>query len=71
MLLQGRVDRALKRQAEQKKKGRRIEEEELVPADIMEKGDLPAMIIAGLITILPVALGVLLLMGLAGWLFMT
>ena len=71
MLLQGRVDRALKRQAEQKKKGRRIEEEELVPADIMEKGDLPAMIIAGLITIFPVALGVLLLMGLAGRLFMT
>lgn len=69
MLLQGKIDRALKRQSEQK--SRRIEEEELVPADIMEKGDLPAMIIAGLITILPVALGVLLLMGLAGWLFMT
>ena len=41
-----------------------------LPADLMEKGDFAAMVIAGLITILPVALGVLLIMSLAGWLFL-
>ena len=70
MLFQGRIERAFKRQAEQNKKRRQQENEEIPPADLMEKGDFAAMVIAGLITILPVALGVLLIMSLAGWLFL-
>ena len=62
MLFQGRIERAFKRQAELS--------DEITPADLMEKGDFAAMVIAGLITILPVALLVLLVMSLAGWLFM-
>ena len=72
MLFQKRIDRAFRHQAE-KGKGRRGNEEkdnELRPSDIMEKGDLLAMIIAALITILPAALLVLLILAFAGWLFM-
>lgn len=70
MLFQKRIDRAFRHQAEKNAGEKNSPDEELTPSDIMEKGDLPAMIIAALITILPVALGVLLLMCLAGWLFM-
>lgn len=70
MLFQKRIDRAFRLQREQRKAdARRPEDDELTPADIMEKGDLPAMIIAALITIIPAALIVLLLLALAGWLF--
>ena len=70
MLFQGRIERAFKRQAELNKERRRQESDEITPADLVEKGDFAAMVIAGLITILPVALLVLLVMSLAGWLFM-
>lgn len=70
MLFRGRIERAFKRQAEQNKERREREDPELTPADLMEKGDFAAMVIAGLITIVPVALVVLLLMCLAGWLFL-
>ena len=69
MLFQGRIERAFKRQAELNKERRQRESDEITPADLMEKGDFAAMVITGLITILPVALLVLLVMCLAGWLF--
>lgn len=70
MLFQSKIDRALAHQAQRSAMERRDEDNELTPSDIMEKGDLPAMIIAGLVTLLPAALGALLLMCLAGWLFL-
>ena len=39
------------------------------PADMMEKGDLPAMLIAAMITIVPVCLLVLAVLALAGYFF--
>ena len=69
MLFQKRIGRAFQHQADQNKGRKENEDEEPRPSDLMEKGDLSAMIIAALITILPVALLVLLIMCLAGWLF--
>ena len=43
--------------------------EELSPADRMEKGDTAAMLIAALITIVPVCLLVLFVLALAGYFF--
>lgn len=71
MLFQKRIDRAFKHQAEANKDRKEKGDEELRPSDIMEKGDLPAMIIAALITILPAALLVLLIMCFVGWLFIS
>lgn len=68
MLFQKRIDRAFRYQSETKQN--RDEPEEQTPADLMEKGDLAAMILAALITIVPAALLVLLLMAAAGWLFL-
>ena len=39
------------------------------PADVMEKGDLPAMLIAALVTIVPACLLVLAVLALAGYFF--
>ena len=39
------------------------------PADVMEKGDLPAMLIAALVAIVPVCLLVLAALALAGYFF--
>lgn len=39
------------------------------PADVMEKGDLPAMLIAALVTIVPVCLLVLAALALVGYFF--
>ena len=41
----------------------------ITPADAMEKGDLPAMLIAALVTIVPVCLLVLAALALVGYFF--
>lgn len=64
----GRYERARKLQKEKREQmpyGR----DETAPIEEMERGDLPAMIIAALITILPVGLIVLAVLSLAGFLF--
>ncbi len=43
---------------------------EVNPEDLMEKGDMFAMILSAILTILPVALVVLALLGLAGYFFL-
>ena len=42
---------------------------ECTPADMMEKGDLPAMLIAALVTIVPACLLVLAVLALVGYFF--
>ncbi len=64
----GRYERARKLQKEKREQmpyGR----DETAPIEEMERGDLPAMLIAALITILPIALIVLAVLSLAGFLF--
>lgn len=70
MFFQKRIKRAFDYQAKKKEELPKSPDDDLRPIDVMEKGDLPAMIIAALITIVPIALGVVLLMSLAGWFFM-
>ncbi len=77
MFWQGKVDRAIRYQQEQKEKQDELQKEysgeklyEPSYAEEMEKGDMFAMILAGCFTILPVCAGVLLLIVLAGMLFM-
>ena len=69
MIFQKKIDRAFQKLHEDKQK---TEEKEKRPAlsDEMEKGDLPAMIIAAMITILPVALLALLALAGIGYLFL-
>ena len=78
MLFQKRIDRAFKRQAEMNRereeaKGKEYDPREPdiqpTPADVMEKGDLPALLISALIVIVPVVLIALLVMAGAAWLF--
>lgn len=77
MLLQKRIDRAFKYQAEEMAKKRETtipyesESGDLQPEprDLMEKGDMFAMVASALLVLVPAALGVLLLMALACWLF--
>ena len=52
----GRIERAEKLSQEQAQLRRGKYDEEIIPADIMEKGDGLAMLIAALITIVPVCL---------------
>ncbi len=64
----GRYERARKLQKEKREQmpyGR----DETAPIEEMERGDLPAMLIAALITILPIALIVLAVLSIAGFLF--
>lgn len=77
MLLQKRIDRAFKYQAEENAREREAtipyesENNDLQPEpqDLMEKGDMFAMVVSALLVLVPAALGVLLLMALACWLF--
>lgn len=77
MFWQSKIDRAVKYQQEQKEKQEAERKEysgeklyEPSYAEEMEKGDMLAMILAGCLTILPVCAGALLLIVLAGMLFM-
>ena len=68
MLHQDKVDRAVayrheqaqQRQAEEEYDGRKLYEP--TAEDLIEKGDMPALILSALITIVPVCLAVLLVM---------
>ena len=65
----GRIERAEKLSSEQAKQRMGRYDEELTPADIMEKGDGLAMFIAAMITIVPVCLIALTVLALVGYLF--
>lgn len=65
----GRIERAEKLSREQAKLRSGRYDEEIAPADIMEKGDGLAMLIAALITIVPVCLIALAVLALVGYLF--
>lgn len=65
----GRIERAEKLSREQAKLRSGRCDEEITPADIMEKGDGLAMLIAALITIVPVCLIALAVLALVGYLF--
>lgn len=70
MIFQKRVDRAMKHTHEQSVKREENARPDVEPQDLMEKGDLTAMVLSGMMTILPVALAVLGLLALAGYLFL-
>ena len=74
MLLKGRYERAKKWQLEQKEKrekdsGNRYQSD-ISPEDIMEKGDMLAMMISGFFTIVPIAVLALLIIVLVSMAFM-
>lgn len=68
MLFQSRYEKQLQRIKEQNKDGERVYDVEDV-RNVLEKGDVPAMIISALITILPVALVFLLAISALGFFF--
>jgi len=65
----GRIERAEKLSREQAKQRMGRYDEEIAPADIMEKGDGLAMLIAAMITIIPVCLIAVAVLALVGYLF--
>lgn len=65
----GRIERAEKLSHEQAEHRRGRYSDEITPSDIMEKGDGLAMLIAALITIVPVCLIALALLALTGYFF--
>ena len=65
----GRIERAEKLSREQAKQRMGRYDEEITPADIMEKGDGLAMFIAAMITLVPVCLVALAVLALVGYLF--
>ena len=74
MLFQSKYDRARKWQIDEKNKRDTMNPHDLKNdveiADLLEKGDLYAMVSSAMFTIMPVAILVLLIMVLAGMLFM-
>ena len=72
-MLKDKYDRAKKWQLEQKQKreeGRTDTGYELSPEDLMEKGDMLAMMVSGVLTILPIVTILLLLIVLIGMAFL-
>ena len=65
----GRIERAEKLSKEQAQQRCGGYQDELTPADIMEKGDGLAMLLAAFLTIVPVCLVVLALLAGIGYLF--
>ncbi len=73
MMFKDKYDRAKKWQLEQKQKreeGRTDTGYELSPEDLMEKGDMLAMMVSGVLTILPIVTILLLLIVLIGMAFL-
>nr|MBR4281843.1 hypothetical protein [Clostridia bacterium] len=68
MLFHGRYEKQMQRIKEKNKESQRVYDVEDV-RNVLEKGDVPAMIIAALITILPVALVFLLAISAIGVFF--
>lgn len=69
MPFSGRIERAQKLSHEQSAARSRGYDEEIAPADVMEKGDGLAMLLAALITIVPICLIVLAVLAGVGYLF--
>ena len=69
ILFEGKYKRARKLQQERNAQRGAIVGNQMPLESQMEKGDLPAMIIAALITILPVAILVLAILAAAGYFF--
>ena len=67
MLLQRKVDRAMKSSRERSLRAEGIDPEE---EELLEKGDVKAMILAAMITIFPICLGLILLICLIAYFFM-
>lgn len=65
----GRIERAQKLSSDQAKMRMGRYDEDIAPADMMEKGDGLAMFIAAMITIVPVCLAALAVLALVGYLF--
>ena len=76
MLLQRKVDRAMKWSRERSLRAEGIDPEELIAEEKqkelerLEKGDVKAMILAAMITIFPICLGLILLICLIAYFFM-
>ena len=73
ILFKDKYERAKKWQLEQKEKrdsGKLDMGYEVSPEDLMEKGDLLAMMISGVLTILPIVFLILLIIALAGMAFL-
>ena len=75
MLFQNKYDRARKWQIEEKEKRETIHgpenrKNDVEIADLLEKGDLYALVSSAMLTIMPIAILVLLIIALAGMLFM-
>jgi hypothetical protein len=75
MLFQNKYDRARKWQIEEKEKreakhGLEDSKNDIEIADLLEKGDLYALVSSAMLTIMPIAILVLLIIALAGMLFM-
>jgi len=69
MPFSGRIERAEKLSKEQANLRSRGYDEDISPIDVMEKGDGLAMLLAALITIVPICLVVLALLAGVGYLF--
>ena len=71
MPFQGKIERAQNLQREQKRQHEHgtSMRDELSPSDLMEKGDGCAMVIAAMITIIPVALIVVVALAAIGYFF--
>ncbi|MBR6232748.1 MAG: hypothetical protein IKQ98_02895 [Erysipelotrichaceae bacterium] len=73
ILFKDKYERAKKWQLEQKEKrdsGKLDMGYEVSPEDLMEKGDMLAMMISGVLTILPIVFLILLIIALAGMAFL-
>lgn len=73
ILFKDKYERAKKWQLEQKEKrdsGKLDMDYEVSPEDLMEKGDMLAMMISGVLTILPIVFLILLIIALAGMAFL-
>lgn len=68
MIFRGKYERAKEFQKEQLA-GQQMVFDEDDPESLLEKNDMPAMILAGLLTFLPAALIALGIICLAGWFF--
>ena len=70
MLFRGRYDKQIERIKEQNRETQRVCDVDDV-RNVMEKGDLPALIISALLVIVPIALVVLLVVSFIGFKFIS
>ena len=68
MIFQRRYDKQMQRVREQRGKDETLAERSKLE-NVLEKGDVPAMIISALLVIVPVCLVVLIIVSLAGYFF--